>query len=409
MYTLGHTSVTTYVTQRAEINLITRLLKEPYFRETGIHRRIAAYPNAHVADKNKIITFLMKHLWEKGELTDAFRAFDYFLAAAGARGHFMHQFEVFLLGMNIILKLQDTGHSLKDIFGFDDIDRIIYCWLLTSSAHDQGYPLQSLDDVLKEIGDLYAKIKMEQLSESFRSLEMPRLLKDPEFAKLFIHEHVGGELTADFKIGDILYAEIIKSLEISPAEETHVAELQKKLIRKVNHGYVSSVLLCKAIINELLEKETPSEVEKNWKYRALCRAMAGISLHALKIDDKDPAKDDSFIISKISFNKNPYAYLLFVVDNIQDWGRGLFPDVKDEWPEYILDDFKTTDRDIVLDYRIEHETWAPEINNKVDNYLKEKREMLQTPVKTDPKLGIDITLNFTSNIGKLYDPIILNI
>jgi hypothetical protein len=47
--------------------------------------------------------------------------------------------------------------------------------------------------------------------------------------------------------------------------------------------------------------------------------------------------------------------------------------------------------------------------DSVDNYLKEKREMLQTPVKTDPKLGIDITLNFTSNIGKLYDPIILNI
>ena len=359
-------------------------------------------------DKNLIISDVASALFEGGGMVETFRAFDYFLAISGKRGHFIHQFEVFLLGMNIILKLKDLGHDLKDIFGFDDIDEIIYCWLIVSTAHDLGYPLESLDDILDTISKLYSKIGFPQLEDKFKKLEIGNLIKEnPDFQSIFVDSDDAVSAPDKIEIGKLIHDELVGSLDLEKGEIPKVKELQIKMLTKPSHAYASSVLLAKVIIESLLKKSTVAEVRGLWKFRAVKKAVAAIALHGLTVNKK-PEKDDSFFIGKISFDKNPFAYLLFVIDNIQDWGRAIFIKKDKIWPDYILDSFEfTSDGNMILEYHVVHDTWEDGIDADVRKYLKEKDKMINMACKPSKKLGIDIILHFTSNVGYKYDPISL--
>ncbi len=397
--------------QSAEKALIERILVEPFFRkDTTIHRKIALYPHANIKDKNLIISDVVSGLFEDGGMVETFRAFDYFLAISGKRGHFIHQFEVFILGMNIILKLKDIGHDLKDIFGFDDIDKIIYCWLIVATAHDLGYPLESLDDILDTISKLYGSIGFPQLEEKFKQLEIGNLIKgNADFESIFVDSAPGTPNTGKIEIGKLIHDEIIQSLYLLPGEEDKVKELQLRLLNKPSHAYASSVLLSKAIIESLLRGKSVDEVRQLWKFAAVKRAAAAIALHGLKSDDK-PEKDYTYYIKKISFNKNPYAYLLFIIDNMQDWGRTLYIKKDKLWPEYILDSFQfISANDMLLDYHVVHDTWEEGIFEDVEKYLREKEEMLNMAIKPSFKLRIEIQLDFTTNLGRKFKPIKLSL
>jgi hypothetical protein len=401
LYSTAHSS------QGAEKTLIERILMEPFFRkDTTVHRKIALYPHANIKDKNLIISDVVSALFEDGGMVETFRAFDYFLAISGKRGHFIHQFEVFLLGMNIVLKLKDLGHDLKEIFGFDDIDKIIYCWLIVATAHDLGYPLESLDDILKTISELYGKIGFPQLKDKFVNLEIGNLIKDnPEFESIFIDSGTGTASRDGIEIGKLIHDEILQSLALDPADEHVVRELQARLLKKPSHAYASSVLLAKAIIVNLLSSKSVAEVRQLWKFAAVKKAAAAIALHGLKVDEK-PEKDYSYFIKRISFDRNPFAYLLFIIDNIQDWGRLLYVNKEKIWPEYILDNFIfTTDNNMLLDYHVVHDTWEEGIYEDVEKYLEEKEGMLNMAIKPSTKLRVDIQLEFTTNLGKKFKPI----
>lgn len=61
------------------------------------------------------------------------------------RDHYLHQFQVFLLGLAIIDKLKNGNHF--DLASHQNID---VQWLITSSFHDMAYPLQLYDSWARE-------------------------------------------------------------------------------------------------------------------------------------------------------------------------------------------------------------------------------------------------------------------
>ena len=68
------------------------------------------------------------------------------LLGAGHRDHYLHQFQVFLMGSCILDKLLDLNHP--DIISNTKID---VQWLIASSFHDMAYPLQLYEDWAKNI------------------------------------------------------------------------------------------------------------------------------------------------------------------------------------------------------------------------------------------------------------------
>lgn len=388
----------------AQKKLLDRLLRERFFRRTEIHRLLATYPNAPLVDKNKIIIKLMRLIWERNESFETFRAFDQFLSIP-KRGHFIHQFEVFLLGMNIILAASEKGYDLKKYFGSEEIPHLTYNWLFTSIAHDFGYPIELLEKIVGKLSELYSNFDLPGLSKRLDEIKVIKVLEEePEFSKLLLPSpsHGGPE---EKDIGTVVFEEVCQSLDVGPADLPRIVELQERLIKESNHGYVSAILLYRAVVKFIGEKESKRE-STDWLKAGLKKAIAAVCLHSLKID-KDT--DDSFYIDKFSFEKNPYAVILFLVDNIQDWNRAGFPDAKDKWAEYFLDKFSFEGDQLILNYRINHELWDSDAYESVGSFLSYKKQMLEKIKPASEPMKMTISVSFTTNLGYEFDPIVVNL
>lgn len=399
----GHLS--TY-SRNAEIKILDLLLNEPFFlKRTTLHRNLAWYPNASFFDKNKIIATVMELVWGGTDTFETFRAFDHFLSVS-KRGHYVHQFEVFLLGMNIILLAKGKGKL--GAFGFEDIEQVIYAWLFTASAHDFGYPVESVDKVVGKLAKLYDDFGLKSLSSRLNDLQIKNIIEgEPEFNRLVISQNSEGDPTFDINdIGEIVYKEVVSSLVLSDGEENCVRELQERLIKESNHGYVSGIMLFRTVIHFMVKNVDVADIKSSWMFSALKKAIAAVTLHSLAIDDK---KDDSFYIRRISFDKNQFSYLLYIIDNIQDWGRSIFPDVQEKWAEYHLNDYRVIDGNTLeLDYKISHEHWDEKSSEQVKSFLLCKKKMLSLPRPASARLDLKIKVLFTTNLGSSYASIVID-
>jgi hypothetical protein len=387
----------TSYSKAAEKKIIDCLLREHTFRNTETHRLLATYPNAPNPDKNKIIIQLMRLIWGNEQHFNTFSAFDHLLSIP-KRGHFIHQFEVFLLGMNIILCAINKGCDSKKYFGFESINEITYCWLFTSAAHDFGYPIESFEKIIEKLSELYADFEFNELSKRLNEIKIINAVAiEPEFSKILLPS---GEAIQD--IGSIVFREIQRSLNIIESDQ-NLEKLQERLVKENNHGYVSAILLFKSVMRLLKENKSNND---EWMYEALNRAISAVALHSLKID-KDT--DDSYFIKKISFQHNPYAFLLFLVDNVQDWNRSSFPDASEKWAEYFLDHFSSDASKIELRYSITHERWEDIDLETVRNFLGYKKKMLEMIIPHPEEMKIQIQIHFQTNLGYEFDSIVVNI
>jgi len=113
--------------------------------------------------------------------------------------------------------------------------------------------------------------------------------------------------------------------------------------------------------------------------------MGAITLHTLS---------DKRLLEKISCNRNVYAFLLFIIDNIQDWSRAFKPDKKH--PNYHLIHFSNNeDKRIILDYSLTSDSWSDEMKVDVHKFINSKKQILNKPARFNHKgWGIEIKIKF---------------
>ncbi|MCK5158159.1 MAG: hypothetical protein KAR08_03315, partial [Candidatus Heimdallarchaeota archaeon] len=324
--------------QIAEIGLIENLLELKHFKKPQIQRRLAVYPYESYAKKNELICELMKLLWPeqvKIDLFSIYKDFDYFMTATGRKGHFIHQFEVFLLGLNLLLVLWKKKPNLS-IFKAKSKEELINIWLITATTHDCGYPLQIAPDIVNDLSNLCMKLNLKYLSDRFDSIKFKDLLKkEHELKGLVIRNKSQDEIISEYISIEILMKIILKSnLKLSSDE---IQKLIDKFVDDANHGYVSSIILCNILLDVVInDLSDPNKFKDDWLFNKLNFIAGAISLHSLDIKDRK-------YIRKISFEDNPYAYILFLIDNIQDWSRAIVPNTK--YAEYQLKDFNISDNE----------------------------------------------------------------
>lgn len=387
------------LSEDAEKVLIKKLLDQPFFaKDIKIQRLLAYYPNLPLKDKDRAITLFMQEIWKDDKFFEAFRAFDVLLAVAGKRGHFIHQFEVFLFGLNVILMAQERGCDLEKIFKFKDISKIIETWLFASSVHDFGYPIEAGDKIVKKIGDLYSKFGFKKIQEKFKEIEFENIIKNDCNVKKLLIGNEPNTVSAN-NIG----LEVRKSIETSLGISNEEAiVLQERLLKSDDHGYASSIFIYK-----MLAKKTKKTVgDHNWYLESMRYAFGAVSLHSLKISS-NPHKDFTEYINKISLDKNPYAYLLFLVDNMQENYRFLYSD--DDWPNYSLHRLSISSTDIMLSYNVKHPTWKAKTRKAFKSYISEKKKLFEIIAPTNPSLGINITLKYTVNTGLSPDDLVIRL
>jgi hypothetical protein len=87
--------------------------------------------------------------------------------------------------------------------------------------------------------------------------------------------------------------------------------------------------------------------------------------------------------------------LLFLVDNLQDWFRNLRPN--EEWPSYNLIQIDRTAVGLKLVYVLTHEKWTRDMERRVKNSIREKRQRLKLLTAPHPSLRFQIMAEFSTS------------
>ena len=247
------------------------------------------------------------------------------------RDHYIHQFQVFLLGA-LIIDILKCNKKIKSKNGFSPES-----WLLAASFHDFAYPIQRYDDYISRFFKQSLSIE-----EPLSFLELKNNYTEYSFAshvehilcsisKCFNDKDFKGETgTNNFnKIRQFFYYEITKSK---------------------NHGLIGSL--------GLLKKFEDKKDEINFVHILLPAAVA-IALHDDEIwqplhglETNNGKKEECITcvrkiapLGKLDFDAYLLAFLLILCDNIQDWGRHY----KDEKWEKPLREANIRLKDILFD------------------------------------------------------------
>jgi hypothetical protein len=380
------------LTQKAEKALIEPLLYGNQFSDKSIQRRLALYAYANDWEKTDLICELMDLLWaeeKQGDKFPVFREFELFLNnAPDKRGHFVHQFEVYLLGLNILLQCVKNDADAKR-FGFTSKDDVYKTWRMTSTSHDSGYPIERASHIVKQLARLYKNLDMLKMSKKYARIIDDISKSNKELMELNLRK-TKSKISIDTILINILKDTLL-------LDQTNAEKLLAKLKENNNHGYVSAIIIFRAVVKSLWSDKQFSEIEKLPDYKILKYSMGAMAVHALRDDQKE-------FIEKINFSANPYAYLLFIVDNIQDWSRT--PGPSKNWPAYNLLNFTTEGNHIRIEYILSHNSWNDKIRENVRKSLIGKKELLDLPKgKPTPSLGYNIQLSFLGNDDSPFDPV----
>lgn len=283
------------------------------------------------------------------------------------REHFIHQFQVFLLGTIIINHLLKDPSNLSVEGGIDiQKDNLIKGWTLTSTIHDFTYPLQQYDvwssDFVRE---------QLSISEQLSFLELKNIYVEEDFSTCT--EYLLSQLKNNFIDAD--------SWQRNKFHNAIRRFCYYEKTEKKNHGLMCSFYLQKKFRNEnkfdrefqekilqptavaiamhdneiwqVISGQVNGNIEQRWKYIAEVLGLKELVEHfkitrILKNDaendeekNKQIAKflrdekknwigdiynDISYIIEtkpirNLDFKGQPLAFLLILLDNLQDYGR----------------------------------------------------------------------------------------
>lgn len=257
--------------------------------------------SAYAEAKLESVRVALEELWvklarkfETFKIFKDFEAFEKVLFQSNAeyRGHYVHQFDVYLLGYYLLNRILKTNGPAAEKFKASSNPN--FTWLLTATFHDMGYPIEQIDNWLSAFLKVFLKV------DTTYPIEIERILTPVffDYLRYISEEHYS--LTID----------PIATSGHSPVTDWAFHSNLETNLRKKNHGVISSLLLIHSFFTR--EKITQSD---EWFLETfpieVLPACHAIALHSLEGRDK------------VSFAKCPYAFLLQLCDAIQDWQRSL--------------------------------------------------------------------------------------
>lgn len=267
------------------------------------------------------------------------------------RDHTEHALRVAVLG-DFILS-QDLGHGklskvIADMLELEEPFIKEKLWWLTGLLHDIGYPL----------GKMTTAVNYSLLNQILRCY--PTL--DLEIQPLQIGLSWKGKLEDYMKIletgisnrGRELIRKGLGSPQSTPQDHTFIAQITGHSEFKYHeqdefdHGVISALCLLNGL-------GTPEEIRHNDEYRGYILAAQAIALHSFK----EPLVDHAF-------GNRPLAFLLILMDELQEWGRPI--------PIKVMDSYFTTDvrKENLLDglkLHMDEFNWSMEFRNETAKKL----------------------------------------
>lgn len=267
------------------------------------------------------------------------------------RDHYLHQFQVFLLGISIIDAFFEKNQ--KNIEWTEGSELI---WLIVSSFHDMTYPIQLYDnwseDFFKE---------MFKTEKKFGALELKSRFIEENFLSCMNH--------IIERLYDIHIKKLEKEQDAIGIKNKLVKHFFEKIAAEKNHGLLGGVALLKIVHNRKLCKK--NRFEKYFVPSALA-----IFLHDIWSKDDKLRKD---FLPHINFEDDPISFLLILCDSIQEWGR---PSKSSKNKDiFYLEEFTIIPPDVNIIIRIRNNTDDGTVKNKQKELNDIKCFLLSSTVK----------------------------
>lgn len=383
--------------QDAEQYLIGLLLKEVDNKNFKLQRMLSSYPLASEQEKGKLILKIIGCLWppsSPSKLFAVFRDFDTVLSLIKGKGNFIHSFEVYLLGFHIIKLL--LGVNKKNILQpqFRPDKRIYDSWLIASTAHDFGYPLEVITELSNKFSEMFNLLYLNGVAKKAKELSATRELQLQKSLLRVEVYNVSRRKKETINVERFVFEGIKNSIDGNINDAREIRDVLKDALKKIGkqkHSYISALILARSYIEYLSTSKKWKKKGELWRTQLLKKVAAAIALHALPSSSKD-------LINKISFDLNPVAYILFLVDNIQDWNRSLRPSEKH--PTYSLTDYASSKKEIRIGYTLGHGHWKKKMVTDAKNYIADKQRKFKALRPPRRSLNISIHLHFSTDHGK---------
>jgi|SRR3989339_361574 len=232
----------------------------------------------------------------------------------GTREHYLHSFQVMLLGCVIIDKYYaEFEKYYKNIFPREKNFSIEYMWLITSIFHDIGYPSQKASSL---IGDLYG------YSEYIEVAGLDRIADKSDYLQAAIQLQSFLRHCCCKRIHNNWTPEILED-----ADSTIKDILREHLIKHKSHGVTSCFQFLTRVLRE--SKAVNNRATRPLIVTHVIPAVASIALHDSRIW-KEFRKQK---ILPININRFPFAVLLIFLDSLHDWKRN---NSNEETPEFAI-------------------------------------------------------------------------
>ena len=289
------------------------------------------------------------------------------------RDHFLHSLQIFLLGFYMMRKVNTLGMPIE-FLSKRDYEGFIRTWLLISVFHDIGYLAQTLMDISDKINTLYFK-NISGINLSKLELNFSEKLED-------IFKKILEELAEGIIIGeDKYYFSNSKSDIYDNQKDIILNELMESYFER-NHGIISSLFSYYTLNLDInyIKKEKRDLLLKEIKL-----ACAAIATHDLEKIKK----------IHLDFRDNPFACLLILCDNIQEWNRPynlkLENSSEDIWKKFELDYLKDKECYCLIFYLLESQ--EKKIETIKENLFKEIKRIFKYSIISGPNFSFIIRSN----------------
>lgn len=341
------------------------------------------------------------------------------------RDHFLHQCNVYLLGIAILSILKSNNYipDFKKCLNkayrpkgmshkYKNNQEAAFAWFIASMFHDIAYPVEKSHQLVESFFKRYILPHKFGKSIFKQNLNIFKAFFDLEYSHCIeelaeIHWQLN---TSDEKIK---YQDLRGNITLKRGNP-----FRQKIMRHIldfqDHGVLSAIML-------LNRFETDTSM-----FKYLLPATAAISIHNLQWIDWNeftkPCKFCSTIntgctscenwkkaydtyfgpeLRFFDFNKDPLGFLLCLCDMLQDWGRYDFENMENAYESFYnqsrIIDIRTENKNIIIDLTL---TPTPEAEDRKMNFLLyKKQEIAQVFSRLKFINDHDIVVNFITEEG----------
>lgn len=237
------------------------------------------------------------------------------------RDHTEHQLRVAVLGDFLLEQSLEQGNLLNIVAEVLEMDKQLLkdkIWWITGLIHDIGYPLSKMTtainwSLLNQILKCYPLLDVEvvpmEVTLSWKG-------KFQEAYLTLLEEGLSKEAREQIRSGaGFNYEKVpVPSPQVFLGGEKGHSEFTFQSSVALDHGVVGALTLLRSL-------GTPEEIRENEEdFKGYIVAAQAIALHNFKGKLKD-----------FTFDENPLAFLLVLIDEMQEWGRPIPLQIRDSY------------------------------------------------------------------------------